>query len=93
VLKLARQLVNQSGLRQGSLSKAARGYHLAQGNAPRGSNRRDFEGSAKASVEQGWKPRWSWRFRSGSTMKNCGFAAIKGRKRMCWRRLAWCAIP
>jgi inorganic triphosphatase YgiF len=29
VLKLARKLVNQSGLRQGSLSKAARGYHLA----------------------------------------------------------------
>lgn len=27
VLKLAHKLVNQSGLRQGSLSKAARGYH------------------------------------------------------------------
>ena len=35
ILKLARQLVTQSGLRQGSLSKAARGYHLAQGNAER----------------------------------------------------------
>ena len=35
VLKLARRLVNQSGLRQGILSKAARGYHLAAGNAPR----------------------------------------------------------
>ncbi len=35
VLKLARKLVTQSGLRQGSLSKAARGYHLAQGNPPR----------------------------------------------------------
>ena len=35
VLKLAHQLVTQSGLRQGSLSKAARGYHLAAGNAPR----------------------------------------------------------
>lgn len=31
VLKLANQLVSQAGLRQGSLSKAARGYHLAQG--------------------------------------------------------------
>jgi triphosphatase len=31
VLKLARKLVNQPGLRQGSLSKAARGYHLAPG--------------------------------------------------------------
>lgn len=27
VLKLAHKLVNQPGLRQGSLSKAARGYH------------------------------------------------------------------
>lgn len=27
VLKLARKLVSQPGLRQGSLSKAARGYH------------------------------------------------------------------
>lgn len=35
ILKLARQLVTLSGLRQGSLSKAARGYHLAQGNAER----------------------------------------------------------
>lgn len=35
MLKLARKLVSQSGLRQGSLSKAARGYHLAAGNAPR----------------------------------------------------------
>ncbi|WP_436893929.1 inorganic triphosphatase [Siccibacter turicensis] len=35
LLKLARQLVAQPGIRQGSLSKAARGYHLAQGNAPR----------------------------------------------------------
>lgn len=35
VLKLARKLVGQSGLRQGSLSKAARGYHLAAGDAPR----------------------------------------------------------
>ncbi len=35
LLKLARQLVAEPGIRQGSLSKAARGYHLAQGNAPR----------------------------------------------------------
>lgn len=33
VLELAQQLVTQPGLRQGSLSKAARGYHLAVGNA------------------------------------------------------------
>ncbi|MES0264326.1 inorganic triphosphatase [Citrobacter sedlakii] len=54
VLKLANQLVSQAGLRQGSLSKAARGYHLAQGNA-----RREIKPTtvlslpAKASVEQG----------------------------------------
>ncbi|WP_058911003.1 inorganic triphosphatase [Entomohabitans teleogrylli] len=35
LLKLARQLVAVPGLRQGSLSKAARGYHLAQGNPTR----------------------------------------------------------
>ena len=35
VLKLARQLVSQPGLRQGNLSKAARGYHLAQGKPAR----------------------------------------------------------
>ncbi|CBG90308.1 CYTH domain-containing protein [Citrobacter rodentium] len=54
VLKLANQLVTQTGLRQGSLSKAARGYHLAQGNV-----RREIKPTAvlklpaKASVEQG----------------------------------------
>lgn len=54
VLKLANQLVSQAGLRQGSLSKAARGYYLAQGNA-----RREIKPTAvltlpaKASVEQG----------------------------------------
>ncbi|AYN27646.1 inorganic triphosphatase [Buttiauxella sp. 3AFRM03] len=32
VLAFAKQLVAQPGIRQGSLSKAARGYHLAQGN-------------------------------------------------------------
>lgn len=35
ILDLARQLLVLGVLRQGSLSKAARGYHLAQGNAPR----------------------------------------------------------
>lgn len=54
VLKLARKLVNQSGLRQGSLSKAARGYHLAAGNAPRVVKETTILHVApKASVEQG----------------------------------------
>lgn len=54
VLKLANQLVNQTGLRQGSLSKAARGYHLAQGNVPREIKPTTvLKAPAKASVEQG----------------------------------------
>lgn len=54
VLKLARRLVNQSGLRQGSLSKAARGYHLAGGNAPRALKETAIlQVAPKASVEQG----------------------------------------
>lgn len=55
ILKLARQLVTQSGLRQGSLSKAARGYHLAQGNPVR--QRRAVsivKVPAKASTELGF---------------------------------------
>lgn len=35
VLALAQQLTQAGHIRQGSLSKAARGYHLAQGNAER----------------------------------------------------------
>ncbi|MBF4110633.1 CYTH domain-containing protein [Enterobacter cloacae] len=54
VLKLARKLVSQSGLRQGSLSKAARGYHLAAGNAPRVLKETPvLRVAPKASVEQG----------------------------------------
>ncbi|EMN5545208.1 inorganic triphosphatase [Enterobacter cloacae] len=54
VLRLARKLVSQSGLRQGSLSKAARGYHLAAGNAPRVLKETPvLRVAPKASVEQG----------------------------------------
>ena len=54
VLKLANKLVNQAGLRQGSLSKAARGYHLAQGNPPREIKPTVvLKAPAKASVEHG----------------------------------------
>lgn len=35
LLALATELAQIGGLRQGNLSKAARGYHLAQGNPPR----------------------------------------------------------
>lgn len=54
VLTLARRLLDTGVLRQGSLSKAARGYHLAQGNDER--PLRSFgilSVAAKASVEQG----------------------------------------
>lgn len=62
VLKLANQLVSQTGLRQGSLSKAARGYHLAQGNPAREIKPTTIlHVAAKADVEQGWKRRSSWR--------------------------------
>lgn len=54
ILKLARQLVNQAVLRQGSLSKAARGYHLAQGNAERLLRPTPvLQVAPKASIEQG----------------------------------------
>ncbi|MDW2744806.1 CYTH domain-containing protein [Atlantibacter subterraneus] len=54
ILKLARQLVAVPGLRQGSLSKAARGYHLAQGNALRAIQPLTVIAmQPKATVEQG----------------------------------------
>lgn len=62
VLKLANQLVSQTGLRQGSLSKAARGYHLAQGNPAR-----EIKPTTICMLRQkpmwnrGWKRRSSWR--------------------------------
>lgn len=54
LLKLARQLVGTPGLRQGSLSKAARGYHLANGNGVRPLKPAGvLHVPAKSSVEQG----------------------------------------
>ncbi|WP_286808780.1 inorganic triphosphatase [Leclercia sp. UBA2479] len=56
VLKLARKLVSQPGLRQGSLSKAARGYHLAAGNTPRTRKPTPIlKVPAKSSVEKGFE--------------------------------------
>ncbi|RPH30940.1 inorganic triphosphatase [Buttiauxella warmboldiae] len=54
LLAFARQLVAQPGLRQGSLSKAARGYHLAHGNAEREIKPLTvLRVAPKATVEQG----------------------------------------
>ena len=54
LLALAGELAAHDGLRQGSLSKAARGYHLAQGNPPREVRPlRVLKPAAKATVEQG----------------------------------------
>ena len=54
LLALAGELAAHGGLRQGSLSKAARGYHLAQGNPPRQVRPlRVLKPAAKATVEQG----------------------------------------
>lgn len=56
VLKLARKLVSQPGLRQGSLSKAARGYHLAAGDAPRSRKPTPLlKVAPKSSVETGFE--------------------------------------
>ncbi len=54
LLALAAELAKMGGLRQSNLSKAARGYHLAQGNPPR--ELRPFlvfQPVAKSTVEQG----------------------------------------
>ncbi len=54
VLKLAKQLLSQTGLRQGSLSKAARGYHRRRECAAReytndnSADRRESHGRARA---------------------------------------------
>ena len=54
ILTLARRLLDTGVLRQGSLSKAARGYHLAQGNEERPLTALTILRVApKASVEQG----------------------------------------
>ncbi|MCE0826342.1 inorganic triphosphatase [Buttiauxella sp. A2-C2_NF] len=54
VLAFAKQLVAQPGIRQGSLSKAARGYHLAQGNVDREIKPLTvLRVAPKATVEQG----------------------------------------
>ena len=54
LLRLAHRLLESGVLRQGSLSKAARGYHLAQGNGERPvTSLTVLTVAAKASVEQG----------------------------------------
>ena len=54
LLRLAHRLLESGVLRQGSLSKAARGYHLAQGNGERPvTSLTVLAVAAKASVEQG----------------------------------------
>ncbi len=54
LLALAAALAEQGGLRQGSLSKAARGYHLAQGNAERELRPLSvLKPAPKSTVEQG----------------------------------------
>ena len=77
VLKLARKLVSQPGLRQGSLSKAARGYHGCRKCATRAERLRFCASSRKPALSRAWKRRWSWRSPNGSTMKNCGRVTSK----------------
>jgi triphosphatase len=51
ILDLAEQLLSAGVLRQGSLSKAARGYHLAAGNAERSLKKAEFNAQDNASLE------------------------------------------
>lgn len=51
ILELAGQLLSSGVLRQGSFSKAARGYHLAQGNAPRALKPVTLRGDENAALE------------------------------------------
>lgn len=51
ILDLAEQLISSGVLRQGSLSKAARGYHLAAGNAQRQVKKADFTHQDNAALE------------------------------------------
>jgi len=51
ILEVAEQLISAGILRQGSLSKAARGYHLAAGNAARAIKKTDFKAPDNATIE------------------------------------------
>lgn len=51
ILDVAEQLLSAGVLRQGSLSKAARGYHLAAGNAERAMKKADFTDHDNAALE------------------------------------------
>ncbi len=51
ILEVAEQLLSAGVLRQGSLSKAARGYHLAAGNAERVVKKADFTDPDNAALE------------------------------------------
>ncbi|MRS14377.1 CYTH domain-containing protein [Enterobacteriaceae bacterium RIT691] len=51
ILDIAETLLSAGVLRQGSLSKAARGYHLAQGNPARGLKQAAFNGDGNGALE------------------------------------------
>jgi triphosphatase len=51
ILDLAERLISVGVLRQGSLSKAARGYHLAAGNAERALKKAEFKEQDNAALE------------------------------------------
>lgn len=94
VLKLAHKLVNQPGLRQGSLSKAARGYHLAAGNAPRVLRETPIlRVVPKASVEQGMEAALElalsqWQYHEELWARN-----VKNAKNRCSLLWGWCVTP
>lgn len=83
VLTLAKQLVNQPGLRQGNLSKAARGYHLAQGNIAREVKPLGvLRVVPKATVEQGLEGSLEmalahWQYHEELWVRDCNAKAAK----------------
>ncbi len=87
LLRLAHRLLESGVLRQGSLSKAARGYHLAQGNNERPVTRLAvLPVAAKASVGRGWRRRWRAPWRIGCITTRSGCAATqKPKRKFCWR--------
>lgn len=87
LLRLAHRLLESGVLRQGSLSKAARGYHLAQGNNERPVTRLAvLPVAAKASVEQGLEAALESAPRIGCITTRSGCAATqKPKRKFCWR--------
>ena len=91
VLKLANQLVSQKPVYAWQFEQSSARLSFGRGMQRANSNRRGIlKVPAKASIEQGWKRRWSWHYHSGSTHEELWVRGVKGRKPRCWRQWVWC---